>query len=298
MKKLLAVVMGAFLLFTLSSCGAKNPIEYKKIDYEISQKGVLKTSITTSFSDDEISRRKDEFIDEDGLVLFEYLYSYDEHSNEWDIYRYIYNTYNSSNLLISSIETRSGEDTITTYNYDSNKNLISEISDGPRYHFKCVYEYDESNNLISEQSYISNNGGVSWDSNILCKYTYEKNKLIKKERLYSYNDDWKKDSLEENKYDESNKLVETIFYEASDDGKKYNEDRKTKYKYDEKNNLVKETEYNRGNKYWSLQKWNEKFKIKYKYDENNNLVSMDEYKVSIWETKVYTKTNYYYTYYE
>ena len=324
MKKFLSVIMGVFLLFIISSCGAKKPIEYKKIDYEIVEKGVLKTTIKTSFSSDEFSMRKDTFTNENGIVSFEYIYFYNKKSKDWEVYNKISNrynsnnlltlkveenqrydssiittySYNSNNLLVSEIETKEDEQTISTYDYDSNNNLICEITDGPRDYYKCEYTYDESNNLISEHYYTSGNGGYSWAYQSIDRFTYENKNLIKEEHLYLYNDNWKISSLEENKYDESNKLIETIFYEALDDGTKYKEETKTKYKYDEKNNLVKEVEYNRGNKYWSLQKWNECYKTKYKYDEKNNMISKEEYDVSIWETKAYRKTNYYYTYYD
>lgn len=293
MKKLLSVIMGVFLLFMLSSCGAKRPIEYKKIDYEIVEKGVLKTTILTSFDSDEFSMRKDTFINKNGLVSFEYIYFYNKKSKDWELYNKISNrynsnnlltlkveenqrydssiittySYNSNNLLVSEIETEEGEQTISTYDYDSNNNLICEITDGPRDYCKCEYTYDESNNLISEHLYTSGNGGYSWAYQSIDRYTYDNKKVIKKEMLYLNNDEWKISSFEE-------------------------------HKYDEKNNLVKEIEYNRGNKLWSLQKWNENFKTKYKYDEKNNMISKEEYDVSIWETKAYRKTNYYYTYYD
>jgi len=269
-------IFGIWVDQYIKKLDTKNVKRVKIIEYSFDNDNWKERYVMTAEYNDSGNLIKEARYTSDGILLFEYLHSYNEkgeiiktigrrmRKGKIIKYKYFYKYDQRGNQIESIGYIENGQDDIETSKYtaryDKNGNFIEGISyqNGVALS-KYVAEYDERNNMINESKYkvYIYKGVEHYQLEYKNIYSYDNNNNLSTEK--SYGNDGLFKYYYYYQYDDNNNLIRGISY--AEDGSILSQ-----YfaKYDINNNLVKSINYGREGEITSIHKA--------KYDENNKLI--------------------------
>lgn len=206
------------MIGVLLSCNEQKPKEYipkyDKFTNDLERENLIgkvkrvvhskKLDLEGSYSDksNRIMLKEEEYTDFGKLLVGKY------YGNTARIQATVVNKYDNYHLLVSTTnsEKESPNNYIQNNKYDKNGNMVECSAVMNNEDSRFIMEYDSLNNLIKTTTYAQNDTMIK---NI--KYEYSLNKQILKKISYSSESRNEIASIEEFKYDEKGRKVETIY---------------------------------------------------------------------------------------